>query len=154
MARHWQTGAPLAEADLEKLLAARTFMAGNATLRQVHFALTNLSLHSIWSPDALRRQVAETTTVLPLIAEDRFGVQLRAHLRGGILSGLLLVNKWAEVLSAAAFSAFEEVGLESEDELQCIRRRFRDTVLSLGDSRSPWPRCLPTPVVALPRRTR
>ena len=76
MARHWQTGEPLPEAERQKLLQAKTFMAGAATLRQVHLALTDLRLHEQWraedgqSPEQLRRQVAETTTVLPLLEED------------------------------------------------------------------------------------
>ncbi|QEY31419.1 M3 family peptidase [Synechococcus sp. RSCCF101] len=142
MARHWQTGAPLAEADMDKLLAARTFMAGNATLRQVHFALTDLRLHRQWSPDLgispdeLRRRVAETTTVLGPIPEDRFLCSFGHIFAGGYSAGYY-AYKWAEVLSADAFAAFEEVGLENEEELQQIGRRFRDTVLSLGGSRSP-----------------
>jgi len=63
-------------------------------------------------------------------------------------------NKWAEVLSADAFSAFEEVGLENEDELQRIRRRFRDTVLSLGVSRSSAEVFAHFRGRAFPRRTR
>ncbi|HYP03819.1 MAG TPA: M3 family metallopeptidase, partial [Cyanobium sp.] len=51
MAHHWQSGEPLPEAEFAKLLAARTFMGGAATLRQVHFALTDLRLHSQWQPD-------------------------------------------------------------------------------------------------------
>lgn len=76
-----------------KLLAARTFMAGNATLRQVHFALTDLPLHSSWSlelglgPDALRRQIAETTTMLSPIAEDRFVCSFRHIFAEGCSAG-------------------------------------------------------------------
>lgn len=51
MARHWQTGEPLPEADYQKLCSSRTFMQGNGTLRQVHFALTDLRLHSQWTPE-------------------------------------------------------------------------------------------------------
>ncbi|MEB3305675.1 MAG: M3 family metallopeptidase, partial [Cyanobacteriota bacterium] len=63
MARHWQTGEPLPEEEFKKLQAARTFMGGAATLRQVHFALTDLRLHSQWhpecgqTPEQLRREV-------------------------------------------------------------------------------------------------
>ena len=51
MARHWQTDEPLPEADYRKLCSSRTFMQGNGTLRQVHFALTDLRLHSQWTAD-------------------------------------------------------------------------------------------------------
>ncbi len=142
MARHWQTGEPLPEADYQKLLAARTFMGGSATLRQVHFALTDLRLHSQWMPDGgqspeqLRRELAPTTTVLEPIPEDAFLCAFSHIFAGGYSAGYYSY-KWAEVLSADAFSAFEEVGLDVEDEVVATGRRFRDTVLSLGGSRSP-----------------
>jgi oligopeptidase A len=142
MARHWQTGEPLPEAEFSKLLAARTFMGGSATLRQVHFALTDLRLHSHWTPgagitpDQLRRQIAATTTVLEPIEEDAFLCSFGHIFAGGYAAGYYSY-KWAEVLSADAFSAFEEVGLENEEAIQATGRRFRDTVLSLGGSRHP-----------------
>ena len=70
MARHWQTGEPLPQDEVDKLRNSRSFNAGLATLRQVHFALTDLRLHSQWtpqlglSPDELRRDIANTTTVI------------------------------------------------------------------------------------------
>ncbi len=142
MARHWQSGEPLPEADYQKLLAARTFMGGSATLRQVHLALTDLRLHSVWSPESgqtpeqLRREVARTTTVLEPIPEDAFLCSFSHIFAGGYSAGYYSY-KWAEVLSADAFSAFEEVGLDAEDHVVATGRRFRDTVLSLGGSRSP-----------------
>ena len=142
MARHWQSGDPLPEADYRKLLAARTFMGGSATLRQVHFALTDLRLHSRWTPDCgqtpeqMRREVARTTTVLEPIREDAFLCSFSHIFAGGYAAGYYSY-KWAEVLSADAYSAFEEVGLDVEDEVVATGRRFRDTVLSLGGSRSP-----------------
>ena len=142
MARHWQTGEPLPEQDFAKLQAARTFLGGAATLRQVHFALTDLRLHSRWRPDGgqspeeLRRELAATTTVLEPIAEDAVLCSFGHIFAGGYAAGYYSY-KWAEVLSADAFSAFEEVGLDVEDEVVATGRRFRDTVLSLGGSRSP-----------------
>jgi len=142
MARHWQSGEPLPEAEYQKLLAARTFMGGSATLRQVHFALTDLRLHSVWTPDGgqspeqLRREIARTTTVLEPIPEDAFLCAFSHIFAGGYSAGYYSY-KWAEVLSADAFSAFEEVGLDVEDAVVATGRRFRDTVLALGGSRSP-----------------
>jgi oligopeptidase A len=142
MARHWQSGEPLPEAEFNKLLAARTFMGGSATLRQVHFALVDLKLHSQWqpgcgqSPEQLRRSIAETTTVLAPIDEDAFLCSFGHIFAGGYAAGYYSY-KWAEVLSADAFSAFEEVGLENEEQIRQTGRRFRDTVLSLGGSLEP-----------------
>jgi len=142
MARHWQSGEPLAEEEFAKLLAARTFMGGAATLRQVHFALTDLRLHSQWhpgcgkTPEQLRREIASTTTVLAPIEEDAMLCSFGHIFSGGYSAGYYSY-KWAEVLSADAFSAFEDVGLENEEEIRATGRRFRDTVLSLGGSRHP-----------------
>ena len=142
MARHWQTGEPLPEEEYRKLLLSRTFNAGFATLRQVHFALTDLRLHSSWSPasgtspDQLRRSIAETTTVIPPIAEDQFLCAFGHIFAGGYAAGYYSY-KWAEVLSADAFAAFEEVGLDEEQQVRATGARFRDTVLSLGGSRAP-----------------
>jgi len=142
MARHWQSGEALPEAEYRKLLAARTFMGGAATLRQVHFALVDLKLHSEWqpgsgqSPEELRRQIAANTTVLAPIDEDAFLCSFGHIFAGGYAAGYYSY-KWAEVLSADAFSAFEEVGLENEERIRDTGRRFRDTVLSLGGSLDP-----------------
>ena len=142
MARHWQTGEPLPEEEYRKLLLSRTFNAGLATLRQVHFALTDLRLHSSWtpatgtSPDELRRSIAETTTVIAPIPEDQFLCAFGHIFAGGYSAGYYSY-KWAEVLSADAFAAFEEVGLDQEQQVRATGARFRDTVLSLGGSRTP-----------------
>ena len=142
MARHWQTGEQLPEEEYRKLLLSRTFNAGLATLRQVHFALTDLRLHSSWtpasgtSPDELRRSIAETTNVIAPIPEDQFLCAFGHIFAGGYSAGYYSY-KWAEVLSADAFAAFEEVGLDQEQQVRATGARFRDTVLSLGGSRAP-----------------
>ena len=142
MARHWQTGEPLPDEEYAKLRLNRTFNAGLATLRQVHFALTDLRLHSRWqpdlgvTPDQMRRDVASTTTVMEPIADDQFLCAFGHIFAGGYAAGYYSY-KWAEVLSADAFSAFEEVGLDNEEQVRATGTRFRDTVLSLGGSRAP-----------------
>ena len=142
MARHWQTQEPLPEAEFKKLQTSRTFNAGLATLRQIHFALTDLRLHSVWTPEleitpnAMRRDIAVTTTVMPPIPEDEFLCAFGHIFSGGYSAGYYSY-KWAEVLSADAFAAFEEVGLDKEEDIQATGARFRDTVLSLGGSQSP-----------------
>jgi oligopeptidase A len=142
MGRHWQSGEPLPEQEFAKLLATRTFMGGAATLRQVHFALVDLKLHSRWTPEcgqtpeALRREIAANTTVLAPIDDDAFLCSFGHIFAGGYAAGYYSY-KWAEVLSADAFGAFEEVGLENEVDICATGRRFRDTVLSLGGSLDP-----------------
>lgn len=142
MAQHWQTGAPLPEAEYEKLQLARTFMAGSAMVRQLHFALTDLELHARWrpddgeSPEAVSRRMARSTMVLQPLPDDASLCSFAHIFAGGYAAGYY-AYKWAEVLSADAFAAFEEAGLDNEAAVCSIGRRFRNTVLSLGGSRHP-----------------
>ncbi|MBW3041619.1 M3 family metallopeptidase [Prochlorococcus marinus] len=142
IAIHWKTKEPLAESEITKLRQSRTFNSGLATLRQIHFALTDLKLHSQWnedlgiSPDELRRQIAKKTTVLAPIPEDQFLCAFSHIFAGGYAAGYYSY-KWAEVLSSDAFAAFEEAGLANQDEIRKIGKKYRDSVLSLGGSRSP-----------------
>jgi oligopeptidase A len=141
IARHWENGEPLPKSEQKKLLRARNYMAGANTLRQVHLALTDLRLHANWndsglSPEQLRRQIAKTTTVLPLLDEDCL-LSSFSHIFAGGYSAGYYSYKWAEVLSADAFAAFEEVGLTDEKAIAATGLRFRSTVLSLGGSETP-----------------
>ncbi|MFG6097962.1 M3 family metallopeptidase [Leptothoe sp. ISB3NOV94-8A] len=142
MARHFETGEPLPEADYQKLLAARNFMTGNAILRQVNFGWLDIELHSRYQPDGsetiwdVRDRLAKKTTVLPPLAEDAFLCSFGHIFAGGYAAGYYSYF-WAEVLSADAFAAFEEVGIDNESAVQETGKRFRDTVLALGGSRHP-----------------
>jgi len=142
IAIHWKTKESLTESEINKLRLSRTFNSGLATLRQIHFALTDLKLHSQWnkdssiSPDELRRQLAEETTVLDPIPEDQFLCAFSHIFAGGYASGYYSY-KWAEVLSSDAFAAFEEAGLSNQEEVRKIGKKYRDSILSLGGSRSP-----------------
>ena len=142
IAKHWETKEPLPKEEFNKLKENQTFNSGLATLRQVHFALTDIKLHSQWkkelgiSPDKFRREVAKTTTVIEPIQEDQFLCAFSHIFAGGYAAGYYSY-KWAEVLSADAFSAFEEVGLNNQAEIMKIGKRFRNTVLSQGGSNHP-----------------
>merc|ERR1712232_1315464 len=73
---------------------------------------------------------------LPPLDMDRFLCTFR-HIFGGGYSAGYYSYKWAEVMSADAFGAFEDVGLDNEQQVQQVGRRFRDTVLSLGGGIEP-----------------
>ena len=141
-AKHYQTGDPLPEDLFQKLLAARTYRSGSMTLRQLHFACTDLELHARYTPGGeetifdRERKVAEKTTVIPPLPEDRFLCGFSHIFAGGYSAGYYSY-KWAEVLSADAFAAFEEVGLDNEKDVADTGRRFRDTVLALGGGKAP-----------------
>lgn len=139
---HYQTGEPIPEELYQKLLAARTYRSGSMTLRQIHFACTDLELHARFTPGQgesifeREAKVAKNTTVMEPLPEDRFLCGF-AHIFAGGYSAGYYSYKWAEVLSADAFSAFEDVGLENEDKVAETGRRFRDTVLALGGGKAP-----------------
>jgi len=142
MSAHVDTGEPLPDALIEKIRAARTFRAGSAMLRQLYFAFTDLELHAHYDPDGdespfdVQRRVAQRTTVLPPLPEDRFLCSF-GHIFGGGYAAGYYSYKWAEILSADAFAAFEEAGLADDQAVRSVGRRYRDTVLALGGSRAP-----------------
>ena len=139
---HVVTGERLPDTLFEKIRRAQTFRAGSAMLRQLEFALTDLTLHGEYLPEKgrtpfdVRSEIAETTSVLSPLAEDRFLCGFGHIFAGGYAAGYYSY-KWAEVLSADAFGAFEEVGLENESEVKALGRRFRESVLAEGGSRAP-----------------
>ena len=138
---HIETGEPLPQALLDKICAARTYRAGSQMLRQLHFGFVDLELHHRYqggetSAFDVQRLIAETTTVLPPLAEDRFLCSF-THIFGGGYAAGYYSYKWAEVLSADAFAAFEEAGIDDPRALASTGRRYRDTVLALGGSRAP-----------------
>lgn len=141
LAGHYATGEPLPEEFIERILAARTFQSGYQTLRQVNFGLFDMTLHSNFDPaketpyDVQQRIAAKTQLLTPL-EEDNFYCSFSHIFAGGYAAGYYSY-KWAEVLSADAFSAFEEAGLENEAKVQELGRRFRDTVLAAGGGQHP-----------------
>jgi oligopeptidase A len=142
LGQHYQTGEPLPEAYYQKLVAARTYMSGSATLRQIHFSLLDLELHHRYqpqgdeTPNQVRDRLAKTTMVLPPLPEDSFLCAFKHIFAGGYAAGYYSY-KWAEVLSADAFAAFEEAGLDNDAAIAQVGRQFRDTVLALGGSQPP-----------------
>src|SRR5205809_1367964 len=111
-------------------------------LRQLYFACLDIALHHHFDPQGsetpfdVQQRVAALTTVLPPLPEDRFLCSFGHIFAGGYAAGYYSY-KWAEVLSADAFAAFEDAGLEDPAALVATGRRFRDTVLALGGSRPP-----------------
>ena len=142
MAKHYETGEPLPEHYFQKLLAARNYMSGTGMLRQLHFSLVDIELHNRYQPGGnesitdVRNRIAKTTTILPPLPEDSFLCAFGHIFAGGYAAGYYSY-KWAEVLSADAFAAFEEAGLDDPQTLAVTGKRFRDTVLALGGSKQP-----------------
>ncbi len=139
---HWETGEPLPVELFEKISAARTFRSASGMLRQLYFSMTDLALHHKYDPEhdgsafEVQRRIAEKATVLAPLPEDRFLCAFSHIFSGGYAAGYYSY-KWAEVLSADAFSAFEDAGLDDEEKVKETGHRFRDTVLALGGSQHP-----------------
>ena len=139
---HYQTGEPLPDDLFAKLTAARNFRAASMMLRQLHFGMIDMYLHHHFEPTSneslfdVQRRIAERTSVLPPLPEDRMLCSFQHIFSGGYAAGYYSY-KWAEVLSADAFSAFEEAGLDNESAVSATGRCFRDTVLALGGSQHP-----------------
>ena len=139
---HWQSGEGLDEATFNRLRDARTFRAASAMLRQLNFSLTDLQLHLApdgsgrGTPFEVQAAIQARTSVLPQLPEDRFLCSFQHIFAGGYAAGYYSY-KWAEVLSADAFSAFEDAGLNDDAAVRRVGRRFRDTVLALGGGQHP-----------------
>jgi oligopeptidase A len=134
-ARHHQTGAPMPETMIEKLRESRVWMTGLATLRQIEFALFDLRLHRDFDPargahvlDTLQ-QVRDEVAVVQPPEWNRMPNSFGHVFAGGYAAGYYSY-KWAEVLSADAFAAFEEAAFAPQ-----VGEKFRDTILAQGGSK-------------------
>jgi oligopeptidase A len=136
MTHHVESGEPLPRALFDKMLAAKNFQSGLQTVRQLEFAQFDLHLHFDFDP-------LGTTTALQLLDEvrsrvavilpppyNRFPNNFSHVFAGGYAAGYYSY-KWAEVLSADAYSLFEENGVLDP----ATGRRFRDEILGVGGSR-------------------
>jgi len=142
MTQHVETGEQLPEDLFDKIVAARTYLAGTAMMRQLTFGKIDMLLHAAHDPDGdetvldVERRVSAEMAVLKPLPESRFLCAFSHIFAGGYAAGYYSY-KWSEVLSADAFGAFEEAGLDDEAAVKETGRRFRDTILALGGSKAP-----------------
>ncbi|HPU80758.1 M3 family metallopeptidase [Accumulibacter sp.] len=138
MTAHIDTGEPLPRALFDKMLAARNFLSGMQTLRQVEFSLFDLRLHSDFDPAGERSvldllaEVRRQVSVLVPPAWHRFPNSFAHIFAGGYAAGYYSY-KWAEVLSADCYGAFEEAGDPFDSP---TGQRFQSEILALGGSRT------------------
>ena len=134
---HYQTGEPLPQAELDQLLAAKNFQSAMQMLRQLEFSLFDFRLHHEFDPAQGARVQAvlddvRKLSVFPAPAFNRFQHSFSHIFAGGYAAGYYSY-KWAEVLSADAFSRFEEEGIFNAK----TGADFLHQVLEMGGSRSP-----------------
>ncbi|MBK8283534.1 MAG: M3 family metallopeptidase [Ahniella sp.] len=134
LGRHWQSGEPLPELLIERLLATRHFQAGLFLVRQLEFALFDFRLHLEYRPgisvQALIEDVRGTVAVLQPPSWQRFAHSF-THIFGGGYAAGYYSYLWAEVLSADAYERFTEAGAIDP----ALGARFRREVLAVGSSR-------------------
>ena len=136
MTQHVDSGERLPRTLFDKMLAAKNFQIGLQTVRQLEFSLFDMLIHSEYDPegsdtpdDVLARVRAEVAVFVPP-AYNRF-LNSFSHIFGGGYAAGYYSYKWAEVLSADAYSLFEEQGVLNPD----TGKRFRDEILGRGGSR-------------------
>ena len=134
-AKHFETGESLPKDLFDRLLAAKNYRAGSGM---------SPNILAIWIWNCItatpRRKKPSLRPEASGRRVDCFGTAFEDHLNalhifaGGYSAGYY---KWAEVLSADAFAAFEDAGLEDDDAIKTMGNKFRDTVLAQGGSRHP-----------------
>jgi oligopeptidase A len=139
MTAHAETGKPLPRELFDKMVAAKNFQSGLMTLRQVVLASTDMHLHTDYDPDgkqsvlALSIAVNDRLHVLPQPAVSRW-INTFSHIFAGGYSAGYYSYKWAEVLSADAYAAFEDAA--TEDTLRPdVGAKFLREILQMGGSR-------------------
>jgi oligopeptidase A len=133
---HRTTGAVIPDDKIETLISSRTFLSGLAMVRQLEFALFDFRLHARSEPasrdevQALIDEVRSRVGVVPTPAYNRFQCSFAHIFAGGYAAGYYSY-KWAEVLAADAFAAFDEPGAFDAETAE----RFRRAILAVGGSR-------------------
>src|SRR5271163_2083743 len=138
-ALHYQTGEPMPEALLQRLIAARNFNQGFTTVEYVASALVDLEFHSLPSPGDIDSTTFETDELTRIRMPDEIVMRHRPPHFGHIFSGggyaaAYYSYMWSEVLDADAFEAFKETGDVFDP---ATAKRLRDSIYSAGGSRDP-----------------
>jgi len=137
---HYETGEPLPQAMLDKMLAAKNYQSAMQMLRQLEFSIFDFKMHRDYQPDnqndnyiqEILNQVRNEYAVVTAAEFNRFQHGF-GHIFGGGYSAGYYSYKWAEVLSADAFSRFEEEGIFNEQ----VGNDFLTNILEKGGSQEP-----------------
>jgi oligopeptidase A len=135
---HYQTGAALPQAMLDKMLAAKNFQSAIQMIRQLEFSLFDFKMHAQYSPEKgdeiqqVLNQVREDYSIIKAPEFNRFQHSF-GHIFGGGYAAGYYSYKWAEVLSSDAFSRFEDEGVFNPQ----VGKDFLTNVLEMGGSKEP-----------------
>ena len=131
-AKHYQTGDPIPAELIEKVVAAKNYLAGYAQVRQLHFGYLDMAWHSLTELPAesavdFEQKVLAPYAVMPSVEGVAFSTSFSHIFSGGYSAGYYSY-KWAEVLEADAFSLFKEMGIFNTE----VSNSFRKNILSMG----------------------
>ncbi len=131
-AKHYQTGEPIPAELIEKVVAAKNYLAGYAQVRQLHYGYLDMAWHSLTElPEAgtveFEKSVLDPYAVMPSVPGTAFSGSFSHIFSGGYSAGYYSY-KWAEVLEADAFSLFKEKGIFNTE----VAASFRENILSKG----------------------
>ena len=131
-AKHYQTGEPIPAELIEKVVAAKNYLAGYGQVRQLHFGYLDMSWHTLkevpqMSTIEFEEKVLAPYAVLPAVEGTGFSTSFSHIFSGGYSAGYYSY-KWAEVLEADAFSLFKEKGIFNTE----VANSFRENILSKG----------------------
>ena len=134
---HYQTGEPIPQALIDKIISLRTFNAAYSCMRQVSFGLLDMAFYSLRDavPEDVRafeKNAVEPVRLLPDCPEACMAVTFGHIMSGGYAAGYYSY-KWAEELDADAFGKFQETGIFNTE----TARSFRSNILSQGGTRQP-----------------
>ena len=131
-AKHYQTGDPIPAELIEKVVAAKNYLAGYAQVRQLHFGYLDMAWHSLTELPAestveFEQKVLAPYAIMPAVEGSAFSTSFSHIFSGGYSAGYYSY-KWAEVLEADAFSLFKEKGIFNTE----VSNSFRKNILSMG----------------------
>ena len=133
-AKHYQTGEPIPAELIEKIVAAKNYLAGYGQVRQLHYGYLDMNWHSLTalpeeSAMEFEHRVLAPYAVMPSVDGTGFSTSFSHIFSGGYSAGYYSY-KWAEVLEADAFSLFKEKGIFNQE----VSKSFRENILSKGGS--------------------
>ena len=137
VAKHYQTGQPIPEELIEKIVAAKNYLSGYSNVRQLTFGINDMAWHTLKTlpsidVESFEKNAVKMTQLLPNIEGTCFSPSFSHIFAGGYSAGYYSY-KWAEVLEADAFSLFEEKGVFSKE----VASSFRKNILSMGNIEEP-----------------
>ena len=131
-AKHYQTGEPIPAELIEKVVAAKNYLAGYGQVRQLYFGYLDMAWHTLKEVPAMstiefEQQTLAPYAVMPAVEGTGFSTSFSHIFSGGYSAGYYSY-KWAEVLEADAFSLFKEKGIFNTE----VSSSFRENILSKG----------------------